>query len=226
MMMRCPHMMKLSSYGGNPYIGVYCVSNESFSLVPLDASKSLINDIAEGLEVKVIRASIGGTNILGSLIAVNSYGCIVSSMATEKEIEVIGKLIPVTRLEDKLNAAGNNILVNDSGALVNPRMSKKSVKKIEETLQVEVIQSSVAGINTVGSACVVTNKGVLCHPKTSEEELEMLRSIFKVPASIGTLNYGVALVGACIIANSKGAAVGSRSTPIELGRVEDSLSLF
>lgn len=219
-------MMKLASYGGNPYIGVYCVSSERLSLVPLDASESLIKDIAEGLEVEVIRTSIGGTNILGSLIAINSYGCIVSSMATEREIEAIEKMIPVTRLDDRLNAAGNNILVNDRGAIVNPKLSKKSVKMIEETLQVEVVQSSLAGINTVGSACVVTNKGVLCHPKTSEEELEMLRSIFKVPASIGTLNYGVALVGACIIANSKGAAVGSKSTPIELGRVEDSLRLF
>jgi len=81
-------------------------------------------------------------------------------------------------------------------------------------------------VNTVGSACVATNRGVLCHPKTSEDELEMLASLFGVPAAIGTLNYGVARVGACMIANSKGAAIGSKSTPIELGRVEDALDLI
>lgn len=48
----------------------------------------------------------------------------------------------------------------------------------------------------------------------------------KVPAAIGTLNYGAPLVGACMVANSRGAAIGFKSTPIELGRVEDSLGLF
>jgi translation initiation factor 6 len=64
---------------------------------------------------------------------------------------------------------------------------------------------------------------VLCHPSTTKAELEMLRSLFKVPAAIGTLNYGAPVVGACMIANSKGASIGFRSTPIELGRVEDAL---
>lgn len=219
-------MMRLSSYDGNPYIGVYSVASEGFALVPLDSGKSLVMDIAESLEVEVMRASIAGTNILGSLMAVNSHGAMVSGMTSEAEIQLITEQIPVTRLDDRLNAAGNNILVNDHAAYVNPRLSKKALKGIEKTLQVEVFQGTVAGVYTPGSACVATNKGVLCHPKTTEEELKMLSSLFKVPASIGTLNYGAALVGACMIANSKGATVGSKSTPIELGRVEDSLGFI
>lgn len=219
-------MMRLSSYDGNPYIGVYSVASEGFALVPLDSGKSLIDDIGESLEVEVMRASIAGTNILGSLMAVNSYGAMVSGMTSEAEIRLVKEHIPVTRLDDRLNAAGNNILVNDNAAYVNPRLSKKALKGIEETLQVEVVQGTVAGVHTPGSACVVTNKGVLCHPKTTEGEMKMLSSLFKVPASIGTLNYGAALVGACMIANSKGATVGSKSTPIELGRVEDSLGFI
>ncbi|HUV25187.1 MAG TPA: translation initiation factor IF-6 [Methanomassiliicoccales archaeon] len=219
-------MMKLSSYDGNPYIGVYSVANECFSLVPLNSAKTIILDIEECLQVTVEKASIAGTNLLGSLIAVNSYGAVVSGMANDGELEVIEKHVPATRLDDKLNAAGNNILVNDKAALVNPRLGKKAIKGIEGTLQVEAVQGTVAGSNTVGSACVVTNKGILCHPKTSEAELKMLTSLFKVPASIGTLNYGTALVGACIIANAKGAVIGSKSTPIELGRVEDTLGFI
>jgi translation initiation factor 6 len=218
-------MMRLSSYDGNPFIGVYCAANESFSFVPLDSSDTLIDDITESLHVDVLKTTIAGANILGSLMAVNSYGVVVSSLASEREIELITECVPASRLDDRLNAAGNNILVNDNAALVNPRLGNKAVKELERVLQVEVTQAPVAGINTVGSACVVTNKGLLCHPNTSEEELRMLSSLFKVPSSIGTLNYGTALVGACMIANSKGAAVGSRSTPIELGRVEDSLGL-
>jgi len=226
MIQRCSCMMKLSSYDGNPFIGVYCVANEGLSLVPLNASATLIEDVSESLEVDVVRASVAGTNILGSLMAMNSYGGVVSGMASEAEIELFSKHLPVIRLDDRLNAAGNNILVNDNAALVNPGLSGKAVKAVENALQVEVMQAAVASVNTVGSACVATNKGLLCHPNTTEDELKTLSALFKVPSHIGTLNYGTALVGACMIANSKGTTVGSRSTPIELGRVEDALDLI
>ncbi|MCQ5375161.1 MAG: translation initiation factor IF-6 [Methanomassiliicoccales archaeon] len=218
--------MKLSNYNGNPYIGVYCVANEFFSLIPFDSSKSLEQDIEEALGVQVERCSIAGTNILGSLVAMNSYGAVVTNMASQEEIKAISKRIPVYRIEDKLNATGNNILVNDNAALVHPEIGKKVLKKIEKVLQVEVVQGVLAGHKTVGSVCIATNKGVLCHPNTRKEELEMIRSLFKVPASIGTLNYGAPIVRACLVANSRGAAVGYKSTPIELGRVEDALGLI
>jgi translation initiation factor 6 len=155
----------------------------------------------------------------------NSYGAITTGMASLAEVRPLRKKLPFKRIKDKLNACGNNILVNDNAALVNPDLSAAAIKQIKEVLQVEVVQGMVAGHKTVGSVCVATNKGVLCHPATSKAELEMLRSIFKVPAAIGTLNYGAPVVGASMIANSKGAAVGFRSTPIELGRVEDALSI-
>jgi translation initiation factor 6 len=78
----------------------------------------------------------------------------------------------------------------------------------------------------VGSAGICTGKGLVCHPNTSEDELRELSELFKVPAVLGTLNYGTPFVGACAVANSKGAFVGSRTTPIEMGRLEDGLYLF
>jgi translation initiation factor 6 len=74
--------------------------------------------------------------------------------------------------------------------------------------------------------CVATNKGVLCHPEITREEFDLVKSVLKVDGAIGTANYGASMVGACLIANSKGAVVGYRSTPIELGRIEDALHLF
>lgn len=216
-------MMKLSNYNGNPFIGVYCVANESISLVPPDAPQNLIRDIEEGLEVKVLIATLDSCNILGSLTAMNSYGALTSSMALLSELRPIMKELPIKRIKDNLNACGNNILVNDNAALVNPDLSAAAVKQIEDILQVEVVQGMIAGNRTVGSICVATNKGVLCHPSTSKAELDMIRALFKVPAAIGTLNYGAPVLGASMIANSKGAAIGYRSTPIELGRVEDAL---
>jgi translation initiation factor 6 len=216
-------MMKLSSYNGNPFIGVYCVANESIALVPPDAPQPLIDDIAEGMEVTVMKTPLASSNILRSLTAMNSYGGITSSMVALSEVRPIIKILPFKRIRDRMSACGNNILVNDNAALVNPDLGRSAIKQITDILQVEVVQGMVAGHKTVGSVCVATNKGILCHPSTTKAELEMLRSLFKVPAAIGTLNYGSPLVGACMIANTKGAAIGFRSTPIEMGRVEDAL---
>ena len=199
------------------------MANESIALVPPDAPQPLIDDIAEGMEATVIQTPLASSNILGSLTTMNSYGGITSGMVALSEVRPIMKLLPFKRIRDRMSACGNNILVNDNAALVNPDLGRTAIKQITDILQVEVVQGMVAGHKTVGSVCVATNKGILCHPSTTKAELEMLRSLFKVPAAIGTLNYGSPMVGACMIANTKGAAIGFRSTPIELGRVEDAL---
>jgi len=97
---------------------------------------------------------------------------------------------------------------------------------IGEVLGVSVVRGTVAGIKTVGSVAVATNKGVLCHPHARPGEMEVLKSTLQVPVVITTANYGAAQVGACMVANSHGAVVGSRTTPIELGRIEEGLGLF
>lgn len=218
-------MLKLSSYLGNPYIGVYCVANESLALVPFDAPDSLVSDITEALGCEVVRTTLASTNILGALVAMNSNGGIATGMASLTEVRSLREKLPFTRIKDRLNACGNNILVNDNAALVNPELSESAIEQIEEVLQVEVVKGEVAGYKTVGSVCAVTNKGMLCHPATSKDDLKSLSDLFKVPAAIGTLNYGAPVIGASLVANSKGAAVGFRSTPIELGRTEDALYL-
>jgi translation initiation factor 6 len=72
-------------------------------------------------------------------------------------------------------------------------------------------------------AAYATNKGVLAHPKATEAELAKLDEMFDVPVNIGTVNYGSPLVGSALLANTKGYVVGTESTGIELGRIEDSL---
>ncbi|HVO78007.1 MAG TPA: translation initiation factor IF-6 [Methanomassiliicoccales archaeon] len=219
-------MLRLSQYLGNPYLGVHCAANEEYAFVPRDAPQALVTDLEEALGVQVEKCTLGETNLIGTLLSLNSFGAVVTNMATNAEVEFLSRFLPVYRIQDKINASGNNILVNDTGALANPDLGHKTLRAIEETLQVRVEQGELAGHKTVGSACVVTNKGALCHPSTSPAEMESVRSVFRVPAAIGTLNYGAPLVGACMVANSKGGVAGYKSTPIELGRAEDALGLI
>ena len=74
-------------------------------------------------------------------------------------------------------------------------------------------------------ACV-TNEGGICHPEIANEERELMEETLQVPFQEGTVNFGMPLVGAGIVASSKGAVCGRQSTGIELGRVEEALKLF
>ena len=219
-------MLNLSSYNGNQYVGVFSCANENISLIPVDSSDTLVNDLESALQVKCIKMNIASTNLIGALVAMNSYGAIVASVASDSEVEMLSRHLAVYKLDDRYNAAGNNILVNDRGALINPDINPALYRDIADTLQVEVVAGTIAGQNIVGSMAAATNKGMLCHPDSTKAEFEVLHSVLKVKPAIGTLNYGSGMVGACIVANSKGGAVGFRSTPIELGRVEDALGIF
>lgn len=135
-------------------------------------------------------------------------------------------VLPVLRLPDEINAAGNNILVNDRGAVVTPDASPRTVKKISDIFGVEAVQATVAGISTVGSVCVCTNKGCVCTADATEEDMELLRDVLKVEVAPATVNHGAQFLGSGIVANSNGALVGDETTPIEMGRIEDGLALF
>jgi translation initiation factor 6 len=218
-------MLRVSSYNGVEFIGVYAVANEEMALLPMDSDERFQEDISSALAVSSSRGTIASTNLIGSLVAMNSYGAAVTNFTTDEELKAFPKL-QVLRVEDRLNACGNNILVNDHGCLVNPELDDTTVHALEELFDVEVLRGTVAEQNTVGSVCKVTNKGLICHPASSEDDLRMLKDLFKVTPRITTLNYGSPYVGASIVANSKGGVVGSRSTPIEQGRVEEALEII
>ncbi|MBO4798814.1 MAG: translation initiation factor eIF-6, partial [Candidatus Methanomethylophilaceae archaeon] len=113
-------MMRLSRYGGSPNVGVFAATNESLTFVASDASPEFIKTIEETLGTEAVPVTVSGSMVIGSLIAMNSRGAIVPNFTDDSEFEKISSYIPCIRLDQTLNAAGNNILVNDTGAVVNP----------------------------------------------------------------------------------------------------------
>ncbi len=221
-------MLKRVDFNGNPHVGVYCKANDSVAFIQPHLQKKDLKTIEEALEVKVVELTIGGSSIVGSLMAMNSNGIVVTDFIEEEEIAIIEKNFEgeILIIDDKYNAAGNNILANDYGAIVHPMLKDETVKKIEETLQVKARKATIASLNTVGMAAVATNRGVLCHPKAEEEEKKMLEEVLGVEVKIGTVNHGVPYVGAGLVANSHGAITGINTTGIELNRIEDALDLI
>ena len=220
-------MLELMDFERNPNIGIFCRANENVVFVRKGLQKRLKKRIEKALEAKLVEINIANANIIGSILAINSKGAVVTDFVDEESFNVLEKHgLQVLAIEDRLNAAGNNILVNDHGALVHPDIKKSNLKKIEDTLDVPVYQGTIAGLKTVGMAAVVTNKGLLCHPKIEEKERDQLESIFDVEVMIGTVNHGMPLIGSGLVANSKGAIIGSLTTGIELNRIEEALDFI
>lgn len=220
---------------GNPYLGVYCKCSERMLAVPPIVPGNVREKLAAILDVEVKETTLGGSIVLGALMSMNSNGVVVTNFAEKKEVERLVGASQLNKLDtrmkalhipDRLNAVGNNILANDSGAIIHPDFGKKAARAISDTLGVEVVKGTIGGLKTVGSAAVSTNRGVLCHPYATPDELEKVKEVLRVPAKIGTVNFGTPLIGACLLANSRGVVVGSKTTSIELGRIEDTLGFL
>ena len=217
--------MLRAAFAGSAYVGVFARATDDCLLVRPDADEDLQDDLGAELEVPVVATTVGGSGTVGALAVGNSNGILLSSRARERERDAIADAtgLPVTELPGRINAAGNVVLANDTGAYVHPDLSREAVQAVEAGLGVPVERGLLGGVQTVGTAAVATNSGVLCHPNATDEELDFLEDLLGVPADIGTINYGGPLVGSGLIANDSGYVVGQETTGPELGRIEATL---
>ncbi len=215
----------------SPYSGVFCASNDLLTLIPPGIPKDDMEAISEALGTNVEVITIGGSSVLGTLIAMNNKGILVSNLITSLELDKLEKVtsdleLNVGVLSERSNAIGNNFLLNDAGGFCNERLSKTSKVEAERIFEIEIKSQSLNGMDTLGMIGCVNSKGGLCHPEISDIEKEIMEKVLEVPVMEGTVNFGMPLVGAGIISTSKGAICGRQSTGVELGRVEEALKLF
>lgn len=212
-------------FSGSAYVGVFARATDDCLLVRPDTDDDLRDSLGEELDVPVVPTTIAGSGTVGALATGNENGILVSSRISERERERIEDAsgVSVHELPGRINAAGNVVCCNDSGAYVHADLSREAVSAIESALDVPVERGTLATVHTVGTAAIATNRGVLCHPNSTDDELDLLEDLFDVPADVGTINYGGSLVGSGLLANENGYVVGEDTTGPELGRIDDAL---
>jgi translation initiation factor 6 len=213
-------------FSGSPYLGVYLRVGESGAIIPPSTPAALQRDLERWFGVPTVRTTVHDSEVVGAYVALNSHGTVAGDEVDDAERAHLEKVAPLTIVRARHNAMGNNVLVNDHGAVVHPEFSDDAVEKIGRALKVPAQRGTVAGLGTVGMAAIATNRGVVVHPKATEREVKVLEAALQVPAHRSTANFGIPIVGACIVANSKGLLAGLLTTPVEISHLQEGLQIF
>ena len=208
-------------------IGIFTKANDNFVLVPLGMASTKTEQLSNFLGAKAVSISIGGSRLLGPLIAMNSKGILVSKLADNMEIEALRNEtgLRVERLESKFTCVGNLVAVNDNGAVISSAFSRETAAMISETLGVPVRHLSVAQYIQAGSMVAASNSGAIVHPAGTEWEIKQIMDTLKVEAEACTVNNGVPYISSGIILNSKAAVVGGLTSGPELMILSRALKL-
>ncbi len=219
--------MQTSTYFGNSWLGMFLKTNDKFTVVPIDSVDKLTLKVQETLKTEVIKVSLGDSNLLGVYVAMNSNGIILPNIINEAEISLLKKTgMNVYVSAEKHNAHGNNIALNDKGALVNPNVTHEEMKKMQDVLGVEMVTSTIADHSTVGAVCLPNNTGFLVHHKATQSDMDKIKEVLKVPGVRGTVNTGTGFVSYGAVVNNIGYLAGDATTAFELGRIEEAFGLI
>ena len=218
--------LKASDILGTSQVGVHLAMVGRVLFAPMQLTKKDVSSLEDTLGLEVAQMSIGGSALVGALIAGNSNGIAVADIATEEDIDRLTSFGDVVVMESGVNAAGNLLVVNENGAVASPILPEEGIEVLSETLKVDCVAIGIAGNDTPGSVSVCNNRGVLLHPDVTEMEVETIESVLDVPAMVGTVNFGSPYVGSGCIATDQGAWAGSQTTGPELNRIEDALGLI
>jgi translation initiation factor 6 len=214
----------LLSIRGIPLIGLYMRVTEQAAVLGVRDERA--ENLLKELDVEVIVTTIAGSELVGVLAAANSNGIVVSNHIAQKEVKKLDKVFDVHVINTNMTCLGNILCLNDLGAIAHPEAEKGIVDIVRDKLDVEVVHGTIGGTKTVGMAATVTNKGGLLNPNASEWEIKKVKEVLEVDVMKGTINFGNDMIGAGLVANSKGYIVGKDTTGFELGVVEDALGFL
>lgn len=203
---------------GNASIGVYSLATDKMVIIPPQAPVNKAESLQEWLKAKVIRTTIGQSVLIGALTCANSNGIVLPHFVREEEVEAVKSAsdFNMSVMETRKTAYGNLILANDHGALVDPRIKRRDLRRIGDALGVEVVPGEIAGLPYVGSLATATNRGVLAHPLLREDEEKVLKDVLGVEVDVGTINCGIPYVGTGLIGNTRSVVAGTITTGPEL----------
>jgi len=210
-------IFKYDVYRG-PNIGIYTKVNDSFVFVPNGFAQTKADTLAKYLKTESLFASVASTRLLGPMMVVNNSGMLLPSTCSPWEVDFLKKStkLNIGILDIKHTALGNLISTNDNGCVASPKIPKESLKIIQDTLGVEIIQRKVAGYHQAGVMVCANNIGGIIHPETDDDDIKAISDVLKVELEPATINGGIPYISSGILANNKSVVVGNLTNGPEI----------
>jgi translation initiation factor 6 len=207
-------------------LGVFAQASDNAVFIPLNTAPRVKRVLEGRVDVDVVELGLGGIAVVGAMIVSNSVGVMLPYNVDEEDVHRVKAVgLNVARSNTKLNALGNLVVANSKIGFASPRLAASTVKLIEDTLGVEVVRTTVAGLHTVGSALALNNRGFACHPQTTDDEIRVISEASGLRGRRVTVNSGYPYIRSGIIYNDGFALLGYTSTGIEMAEVSSALGI-
>ncbi len=207
------------------HVGLYAKACDAYAVAGEIDSPHLYNSIKQFAD-KIVKIDVLGSPAVTFFTAFNSNGIIFPFFVEKRVIQLFRKQgLSVSVYKGNLTALGNLVAANDRKAICSTLLSKSDIIAISDCLGVECLQLDLGQYLTPGSLIVVTNKG-LCISPFLREKKEEIEEFFGISGEITTVNMGSGYLHIGMVANSKGALVGTKTTGFEMGRIENALDLI
>lgn len=214
------------SFFGNSNIGIYAYANDKILLLPPGLGVDDVEEMTRVLGVIAVETRLAGTVLNGVLVAGNNNAIILPRIVFDDELEYLNRVIRDHGLDlevivssSRYTALGNLFLCNDKGCIVSPLIEDKEIKRLIDSLGVEMYKARLVNIDIPGGVAVVSNTGGVIHPDAGEDDLRIVREVVKVSVEHVTVNGGIPYVKSGLVVNNKGVIVGGNTTGPELLRI-------
>ncbi len=209
----CLVVMELFDFKGNVNIGLMAFVNDKIALVGRDVSP--VEKIKDVLGVEVIRATVGGTNLIGLFVTGDNKRIVVSDIISEDELNSLTECgLKVDVLQTRFTALGNNVIIGKK-VFCNAEMEESAVNKLKgERLLIDNdgIISSFISFNS--------KKGIIS-PYATAGIIDLLEKSEDIELGVGTVNFGSFHVKSGMLINNTGLLVGSSTSGPELMRLKE-----
>lgn len=211
-----------TSFNNSPNVGLHGLCTGNICLLGSGLHEK--EEVHEALG-RVEHITIAGTSMPGIFLVGNSNALLVPGITFEHEIEKLKSLgLPVVVFDTNQTCLGNNIVVNEHGALVNPQFTDTEIAWLKEKLKVPIKRMEIAGVETVGSCMVLHGDRAVIHRDAEDFEIAMAKETLKLKAiEPASVNLGSPYLRSGIIASDKGFIIGDASGGPEIVHIEESL---
>lgn len=216
-----------ASCNGNPNVGLYGIVTDKLTLLGKEFPEKDDDTVRDVFGKEIARITIAGTSLIGVFCVWHNNTLLIPSITFDHEIETLQELgIPYEVIRTELTCLGNNILVTEKAALINPDFTDEETAILEKALGVPCTRREVMDIEAVGGIGIAREGQGLFHRDLHPNIVQELEELLGITITLGTINMGSPYIKSGILLGKEGFLVGNTSGGPEIRNADEALGFI